>query len=92
MDGSELDSREDLTLDRHPSGAFEIACDKDRKGNFQLWAVETVLPHRRVQLTHLDAGTAPTCSISPDGAWALTTLANATEPNAVLVDLATVAF
>jgi WD40 repeat protein len=76
----------------HPSGRFLVASANDRKGHAQVWAIDIRPPHGRDQLTHLDGGTARSVSISPDGAWAASTLAGDDKSALVFADLSGVEF
>lgn len=62
----------------------------DRKGVMQLILEVLDGSGAQRQLTHLEKGVAPICSVSPDGRWALSATTGP-EPTAVLVDLASTA-
>ena len=51
----------------HPTRNALLVVARDRKNIPQLWEVEAVAPHRRVQLTHLERGVRPPSDVSQDG-------------------------
>jgi predicted Ser/Thr protein kinase len=71
----------------HPSGAYLIALAADRKGQQQVWAIESESPNSRVQLTYLNDGVSGTLQIAPDGRFAVAGRNSTEEPGLVLVDV-----
>ena len=76
----------------HPSGNYLVATAPDRKGQYQLWAVEARPPHHRVQLTCLDGGVSQRCAASDDGRWAMAALESTELPAMCFADLRNIAF
>ncbi|MBI4556052.1 MAG: serine/threonine-protein kinase [Candidatus Hydrogenedentes bacterium] len=71
----------------HPAGQDIIAVARDLKGQWQLYAIRTVTPFGRTQLTFLSGGIIPNCVISSDGRWAISSRAMTTSPVLVFVDV-----
>ena len=86
-DSKEIDLGRGASAAWHPSGAHLIVTAPDRKGSLQLWAVRAQKPYSRAQLTFLSEGTTDACSISPDGAWAISSVSGTDLPLLVIVDV-----
>jgi predicted Ser/Thr protein kinase len=76
----------------HPSGDFLLARTLDPvTGVGHLWAVESRPPHRRMQLTHLEAGAGEGSVVSRDGRWVAAPTDGAAS-TLVVIDLSTLSF
>ena len=71
----------------HPSGRYIIALAEDRKGQLQMWGLESKSPYNRVQLTFLNDGVSGILRLAPDGNHALVGRNTNQEPELVLVDV-----
>jgi serine/threonine protein kinase len=72
----------------HPSGRWIVVRAVDEAGETdQLWAVESISPHRRLQLTHLPQGVEAGGVVSRDGRWIAAVVSGATGPEIVLVSV-----
>ncbi len=86
-DSNEIDLGPGASAAWHPSGAHLIVTAPDRKGSLQLWAIRAQEPYARAQLTFLSEGTTDACLISPDGAWAISSVSGTDLPLLAIVDV-----